>query len=176
MVNLVECKFIPPLQKYHATFECDTISVLKMREIERWLVYILIYVYDININVDGILVYWILGVFIEYIEYLGITQRDKEQVELALVASVTVVIKMCFDESDWQIYADIIIPFITLTKNVTVTKHIVPHELKIITTIPLIECFRRHCPTGYQLQGLTLVKLANNDNEMNNIEKKFNGI
>ena len=133
-----------------------------MRDIETMILDVLRIAYHIDININGILVYWTIGVFIEYCEF--ICNHDKRKldnlitIEMIVMASITIVMKFCHEDNDWKSSSKVAFKVIGHRGKHDID-NLLNVEMDILTKINLIECFEKYCPNGYALRDLTFIKI-----------------
>lgn len=146
-MDIAACSYIPP-QYGCITFRCDALSNYANRNIELTIADILRRLYHIDMDIDGIVVYWAMGVFITYLGIVdGDMYTDKIYLNRIIMASITTVVKFCFDEGSWRISSKVILDH----QDGHTLEQLLAVEMGIITTVQLIECFRKYCPLGYAL-------------------------
>ena len=158
MARVVKCPYIAP-KKGKTTYACNmcNFSNIAMRGIENFIADILQVDYKVDFDVDGVLVHWTLGVFIDYFASIkGDGYTDVIIMERIAMASISIVAKFCHDET-WQSYLKIV--YNSVNSNRHTLKQLITVELDIITTISLIPCFQKYCPKGYALIKLKFVKV-----------------
>lgn len=141
----------------------DGVDPDKVFTVEQWIACICEDCYDIDLDNDGVIVWWALGVFVDYIA----TKKSVTNTDMSFicVCSLALVLKYCLDEGISPPLSDVYERM--LMKNKIPINELVLIEVDILTTLhSLVDCFRRHTPPGYAIDVLSLVQI-NSDNITN---------
>jgi hypothetical protein len=141
------------------TFICPTLRDYIMYNIEEFIVHILIEAYNIDMDINGIIVYWALGVFIEYHGLIiGNNDIHDDVLERIAIASVIIVMKFCYEGRTMESYSSTALTAV-VNGGKSILDNVIDTEMDILTKLDLIECFSKYCPLGYAIDNLTLVNV-----------------
>jgi hypothetical protein len=151
------------------SFLCTVICKHTMKQVEKIIQYVLHSAYHIDIDTNGILVYWTIGVFIEYCEAISNVDEfnilNSSTLKMYIIASVTIVMKFCHEDGEWQSSSSI--AFNTISDDTHSISDFLKVEIDMLIKIDLIKCFENHCPDGYALTNLTFIKIDSDEKKNN---------
>lgn len=132
----------------------------KVYSVENWMATICVEGYDIDIDTDGIIIWWALGVFVDYIATkTSVTNRD---ISFICVCSLALVLKYCFDETH-ETNLGVVYDHMIMDDKIHI-KMLRVIELDILTTSAgLIECFRQHTPPGFTIDVVSLIRIEDDE-------------